>query len=483
MKFLRSLCFFVLLAFFACGGKGLGPLVPEISSYEVEPVAPGAPTVILISIDTLRADRLGCYGAQQPTSPQIDLFREQAVLFDQAIAQAPSTLPSHASIFTSMIPEHHGAFFSRRLPLSPSVPTLAAILADAGYRTAAFTGGGQIAPEFGLDRGFEIYGVNLGGPGFDAAVASGLEWLGQKRVQPAFLFLHTYEVHHPYTPRPDLLDLFDDGYTGDLPDEISKKLLKAINFGEVPFDKRDLEHVIAAYDAEIRSVDEAFGDLLAGLEELGLTENSLIIFTSDHGEEFGEHGAVGWHSHTLYDELLRVPLLIRYPEGRHAGLSVTDQVRLLDVAPTILGAAGLTAPRGFEGIDLELVINGLPTPLPAVSQMDWPEGDPPLSVRSLNWKLYPKVVVAGARFSREEPSFVTRVVNRIGRWRNANVLFDLVDDPGELNNVLYDNFWTSEGMRKIGERVRAERPVPEPVHKVTVDDSTEERLRALGYLD
>ena len=222
---------------------------------------------------------------------------------------------------------------------------------------------------------------------------------------------------------------------------------------------------------------------LAGLEELGLTENSLIIFTSDHGEEFGEHGAVGWHSHTLYDELLRVPLLIRYPEGRHAGLSVTDQVRLLDVAPTILGAAGLTAPRGFEGIDLELVINGLPTPLPAVSQMDWPEGDPPLSVRSLNWKLYPKVVVAGARFSREEPSFVTRVVNRIGRWRNANVLFDLVDDPGELNNVLYDNFWTSEGMRKIGERVRAERPVPEPVHKVTVDDSTEERLRALGYLD
>ncbi len=129
------------------------------------------------------------------------------------------------------------------------------------------------------------------------------------------------------------------------------------------------------------------------------------------------------------------------------------------------------------------VIDGLPTPLPAVSQLDRPDDDSPLSVRSLNWKLYPKVGLAGVRFSREEPSFLTRVVNRVGRWRNANVLFDLANDPGELDNVLYDNFWTSEGMRKIGERVIAERALPPPVPTVTVEDHTEERLRALGYID
>ena len=178
-----------------------------------------------------------------------------------------------------------------------------------------------------------------------------------------------------------------------------------------------------------------------------------------------------------------MPLLIRFPGGLHGGLSINNQVRLLDLAPTVLAALGLPAPGNFEGVDLMRVISGLSTPLPAISQMDRPNENPPLAVRSLNWKLYPKVGLAGARFSREEPSFVTRIVNRIGRRRNANVLFDLANDPGETENVIYDNFWTSEGMRKIGERVLAERAVPPPVQKVTVDDHTEERLRALGYID
>jgi arylsulfatase A-like enzyme len=467
----------------ACGGTPVPPAPATFGLPAVRTVPDDAPTVILVSIDTLRPDRLGCYGHDQPTSPNLDRFREGAALFSCAISQAPSTLPSHATMLTSLLPEHHGAFFSRRSPLPDNLPTLATVLAAAGYRTAAFTGGGQIAPEFGLDRGFEIYGVNEGGPDFGDAVRSGLEWLSGDLDRPAFLFLHTYEVHHPYTPDPEVLQIFDDGYLGTLPDKISKELLDSINRGETEIDDRDVAHIVAAYDAEIRSVDEAFGELLRGLERLGLAENTLLVFTSDHGEEFGEHGVVGWHSHTLYDELLRVPLLIRFPEGFAAGQTVEAQVRLLDLAPTATSVAGIEAPSTFEGIDLELVIDGLPTPLPAVSQIDWPKGQPPFSVRSLNWKLYPKVRLAGARFSLEEPSFVTRVVNRIGRWRNANVLFDLVNDSEEQHDVLYDNFWTSEGMRKIGERTLGERSVPPPVPTVTVEDRTEERLRALGYLD
>ena len=169
-----------------------------------------------------------------------------------------------------------------------------------------------------------------------------------------------------------------------------------------------------------------------------------------------------WHSHTLFDELLRVPLLIRYPGGRHAGLSVSRQVRLLDVAPTILGMAGVPAPGGFEGVDLELVIDGLAPPLPAFSQLDRLAGEKALSIRTLNWKLYPRVALAGMRFFDEKPSLITCIAKRFQRWRQPFALFDLENDPAELDDVAGDHFSTATELRKIAERLIAERPAPPP---------------------
>jgi arylsulfatase A-like enzyme len=468
----------------ACGAAPPQPSPPP-ARIGLPPAATApeeAPSVILISIDTLRPDRLGCYGSGQATSPNLDRFRNDAALFSTAISQAPSTLPSHATMLTSLLPEHHGAFFSRRSPLADGLPTLATILAMAGYRTAAFTGGGQIAPEFGLDRGFEIYGVNQGGADFSTAVQAGLDWLGRDLQTPAFLFLHTYQVHHPYVPDAELLAVFDDSYAGPLPDAISKELLLAINRGEIVIDQRDLDHIIAAYDAEIRSVDEAFGELLSGLEQLGLAENALVIFTSDHGEEFGEHGVVGWHSHTLYDELLRVPLLIRFPNGLAAGATIDSQVRLLDVAPTVTSVVGLAAPETFEGVDLRRVINGLATPLPALSQLDLPVGERVMSMRTRDWKLYPRAALTGNPFAETVPPLLTRVRNRLQRWRRPFVFFDLVNDPGETTDVRAENWWNSTGLEKLIVRLSAERPVPPPAPTVSVDDATAERLEALGYI-
>lgn len=478
----RRLIWLVIGLTAACGQPAAPPPPSAFGLPVVRVVPEEAPTVILISIDTLRPDRLGCYGAVKPTSPNLDRFREQAVLFACAIAQAPSTLPSHATMLTSLLPEHHGAFFSRRSPLPGDPPTVATVLAAAGYRTAAFTGGGQIAPEFGLDRGFEVYGVNEGGDDFASAVRAGLDWLDQDPERPAFLFLHTYEVHHPYTPDAELLPMFDDDYAGPLPDEISKALLDSINRGDVAIDERDLEHILAAYDAEIRSVDEAFGELLSGLDALGLADNTLLIFTSDHGEEFGEHGVVGWHSHTLFDELLRVPLLIRFPDGRGAGATVADQVRLLDLAPTVTSVVGIDARAAFEGVDLQRVLEGKVTPLPALSQLDLPVGERVISMRTLNWKLYPRAAFDGDPFADGKPPLWTRIRNRYRQWRHPYVLFDLADDPGERDDVLAENFWNSTGLEKLITRLSAQRPLPPPVPTVTVEDATAERLEALGYV-
>jgi arylsulfatase A-like enzyme len=258
--------------------------------------------------------------------------------------------------------------------------------------------------------------------------------------------------------------------------------LYGINRGEVVLDESDLDHIKAAYDAEIRSVDSAFGDLLNGLEKLGLADNALVIFTSDHGEEFGEHGVVGWHSHTLYDELLRVPLVIRFPDELAAGSTVDAQVRLLDIAPTITTVCGVEVPATFAGVDLRRVIDGQATPLPALSQLDLPAGERAISMRTLNWKLYPRAAMTGNPFSDAKAPFMTRVKNRYHRWRHPYVFFDLVNDPGETTDVLAENFWNSTGHEKLIERLSAERPVPPPVPTVTVDDATNEMLEALGYI-
>jgi arylsulfatase A-like enzyme len=471
-----------MMAAAACGGASPAP-GERPGPRSVEPASRDAPTVILISIDTLRPDRLGCYGNPQPTCPNIDGFAGESVLFADAIAQAPSTLPSHATMFTSLLPEHHGAFFSRRTPLPASIPTLATELRAAGYRTAAFTGGGQIAPEFGLDRGFDTYGVNVGGSDFESAVRAGLGWLEEDPGHPAFLFLHTYEVHHPFTPEPAMLAIFDDGYDGPLPDEISKDLLHRINTDETAITDRDLAHIVAAYDAEIRSVDGAFGQLLAGLDELALHEDSLLIFTSDHGEEFGEHGVVGWHSHTLFDELLRVPLLIRFPGGRDGGLSIDRQVRLLDLAPTVLAAAGVASPSAFEGVDLARVIGGLATPLAAVSQLDLPVGEVELSLRTGRWKLYSRRALAGDPFAKGPPPLAVRFRNLIKRWRRPFALFDLQADPGEHRDVVEERPQVAGSLSRTLTALAGARPAPAPEPTVVVDLATEERLRALGYVD
>ncbi len=412
--------------------------------------AGAAANVLLISIDTLRADHLGCYGYDRPTSPGLDELCRDSAVFEQAMAHAPSTVHSHASILTSLLPHHHNASWGAKTALSPEALTLAEVLGEAGYATAAFTGGGQMDRVFGLDQGFDLY-QQPGHERFAGTVGEAVEWLEQEPREPFFLFLHTYETHHPYEPEAEYLEAFDTGYSGDLPDAISVDFLRALNRKEFEVDEADVQHIVNTYDGEIRSMDHALGGLMAYLKEQGLYENTLIVFTSDHGEEFGEHGRIGWHSHSLYDELLHVPLVVKFPGDVHSGVRSPVQVRGIDIAPTILASLGIGVPDEFAGTDLAGVLAGSSPVLPAISRRDRPARRTFDSIRVPGWKLY------------------------------QGQLFDLNDDPEELWDTAFSN---PTKVRELEEFLESELAAREGFDspRLMPTDKTLEELRKLGYI-
>ena len=403
--------------------------------------------VILVSIDTLRQDHVGAYGYQRDTTPNIDSFAADSVRFEHAISMAPSTLPSHASIFTSMIPEHHRAFRSTERPLPDDAVTMAEILFQAGYRTGAYTAGAQMHQKYNVDQGFDIYESfeqeMTHASRFSDIVEKGKRFLDEHGDEQFFLFLHTYEVHTPYTPPPEYLEMFDPGYDGDLGEEITLQYLRSVfeNPVRLRVSEKDRRHIVAAYDGEIRNMDAAFGDLIADLRERQLYDKTLIVFTSDHGEEFGERGRHGWHSWTLYDALLTVPLLIKLPESRYRGRIVGEVARGIDVLPTFVDLLDIDTDQPFEGHSLmDRVLNRRSDVVFAVSQRDY-VGKLPTSIRTARWKLYDGALydlaadpVERRDVSAEHPHVKAALDANLAVIRSHSALGDA--DPIELDEAL-----------------------------------------------
>jgi hypothetical protein len=345
----------VLVGLFLLVGA-VGSVWWVLEQMKAPPAAPGTqppavtalarPNVLLISLDTLRADHLGCYGYRKGTSPHLDRFAEGSVVFKNCRAQAPWTLPSHLSLFTSMLPSHNGVDSINKV-LPERVVTLAQLLAEAGYQTAALVNDGQMRKHWGLGRGFRLwkeYPVDTPAGSCANLTAEARTWLkDRKPAAPFFLFLHYYDPHDPYeAPEPYRRRM---GTTLD--GKQARRLCWRYRTPLHNFSSPELlANLVAAYDAEIAWLDEELGVLLADVPD-----NTLVVIFSDHGEAFKEHG---WmlHGATLYEEEVHVPLIVRLPSDLPKRRAIEAPVMLLDVAPTILARCGILPPLAFEGDDL-----------------------------------------------------------------------------------------------------------------------------------
>jgi len=333
------------LALSGCGGK-----------------TPPSPNLILISIDTLRSDHLGCYGYPRPTSPMIDSLASTGAVFEHATAQSPWTLPSHVTLLSSTFPFTHGSV-EENCRIAPDLPLLAEVLKANGYRCGAAVSAFFVGRFFGFDRGFDDFeDFDIGKheqrvPGRkvlgDSVTDWGLAWIGRSS-EPFFLFLHYFDAHVNYVVPEPYRSLFEDEYSGP---EIRYQSYP--HYKSHPLGPAEERHVINQYDAAIAYVDANIGRLVRTLKARGLADRTLIVITADHGEEFFERGSWG-HGATLHRELLEVPLILVDPRRPGDGMRIPDPVRLLDVAPTVLDALGLGALEGAQGQSLWPLVTGTP---------------------------------------------------------------------------------------------------------------------------
>ncbi len=363
-----------------------GLTLPSIA----RPSADGRSSIVIVLIDTLRADHLGCYGYDRDTSPNVDRWAAGSTVFDACIAQASWTVPSVASIFTSLYPSVHrtGSGLAERrtirdgrvvmVPAPPGAPqtgsalpagfvTLAEACRAAGYRTAGFVANGLVSVAQGYAQGFETYGIMN-----DRRITPrAREWLGKRGQRPFLLYLHYMAPHAPYNPPAQFNRFPAESRPLDLR---NAALRDSINFvGSRALSPRELTSLINAYDGEILYADSQVEQILAALAELGLAERTVVVLTADHGEEFLDHGWI-WHSSThLYEELIRVPLIVDLPGDAGRPRRVPQPVMHIDLAPTLLALAGLDPPAQMQGRSLAALLRDEPLPARcALSEtIDW----------------------------------------------------------------------------------------------------------------
>lgn len=455
--------------------RGLAFAPPPAPSPAAAPPTPppgrtARPNVVVYLVDTLRADHVGVYGYGAPTTPALDAVARESVVCAHARAQSSWTRPAVATLLTGLSPYTHRTMDKlQRLP--EEIDTLAERLGAAGYRTGFVTTNVNVSGKFGFRQGSELFSYLTDRRGGRAAKADStrvneiaIRWLESLEGDaPFFLFLHTVDPHAPYEPEARFLARFapepDDARLGQ------RRALARLERADAPPDARTMAQLLALYDAEVAANDEAFGALVGWLEQKGLWDDTLLLFVSDHGEEFFEHGKTE-HGRTLYEEQLRVPMVWKLPGNLGAGRRLETPVDQIDVAPTILEAAGLALPAALPGRSLwpALAAGAALAERPSTALLD-----------RLSYA-YESVYDRGFKLIR-------RLDRDTYRERPLEQLFDLARDPFERA----DRASELRVRRALLEsRLRAERLALGPAlapGDVELDGDLERSLRALGYLE
>jgi arylsulfatase A-like enzyme len=437
------------------------------------------PNIIVIVVDTLRADHLGSYGYAGDISPHLDRLAAESIVFDNCFSQAPWTPPSMGTLFTSLYPELHGLhrfkdnqFLDpesgrlRATVLPEEAVTLAESLRDAGYRTSAFIANPWLHAAWGLSQGFDSYDDSRVGKDTPAAhlVSGARTWLeGQARAEPFFMYLHFMEIHGPYVATERDFRLMWNALATETPHVLgdSESPGEHLNVHPPWADdalRRRLDYWQARYAAGVRLFDRRISGFLKYLRKSGILDHSYLIVTSDHGEELFEHG--GWgHGESLHDHQLRVPMIIRPPKPEAEARRVARYVRLIDLMPTLLSLAGAAAPEAVQGEDLSPLLRGEDVgPPAAVFSTGVIEKPDMFSVRTQRYKL----IVDGSE----------------------RALFDLVTDPGETFDVSDRETTAAAELQELLTRhlLRSSAAGRLPARTVDIPEEMRERLRALGYL-
>lgn len=460
--------------------------------------------VLLISLDTTRADALACYGGTAARTPRLDRLAASGVRFADVTAPAPSTLSSHTSIMTGLYPRRHGVARNGFMIHGDNV-LLAEVLQQAGFHTAGFIGSFALDELFGFNQGFDHWDQEFSiefDPRYadqnqrpaeqvtDAVLAHVGNYDGSDRL---FLFAHYFDVHSPYAPpEPFLSEYAKSWMTSDFgvierqvtlhqerltgkqfqiySDGIPRSLASRADGEMIPGD----DNLAALYAGELAHLDDQVGRLLDGLEERGILQDCIVILTADHGETFWEHGDFWHHGAWVYQTNVDVPLIIQLPDGRGAGSVVSQPVSSVDIYPTVLGLLGLSLPEPVAGVDLSTAIDGMQMPLRAL----FTEATQPVS----------SVLEGKSKWANQ---YKTKAIRK-GRWKYIQApyisyeeLYDLQTDPAERHNLMEElTPELKEVLRSLQQELVAWILVEEgrpSEFNATQIDAVLKRLEALGY--
>lgn len=433
-----------------------------------------AQNVVIYLIDTLRYDKLGIYNPKSSVpTPNIDAFAKDATLYEAAYDPENWTKPSTATILTGLYPETHQAKTDEaKLPASAKM--ISEQLKENGFKTGSFIANGYVSDAFGFKKGWDFYTNYIReekNTDAENLVKDSLAWIDQQKGQRFFAYIHTIDPHVPYGAPGEWKEKFFKGgkYDGPIKPQATGEQLADIKTGKLEINERDKRYLEALYDGEVAYNDSEFGNLIKGLKERGLYDNTLIVVLVDHGEEFWDHGSVG-HGHSVYEELVHSPLILRYPGKIAAGRRLPQVVSVADVVPTVLDVLGVKPMEGIEGYSFADTFDGT--------------GDP-----------HPRAGVSDFLFRKKSI--------RVGRYHWITVgrhgeLYDVEKDPQEKKNLINDHsiaraytrslfgvFMGAKNKASWWDPGAAERAVVKKhqVDNAEVGGDLQKQLEALGYVD